>query len=183
MQLARKVQDMTDPIAEMVLAGRHREAVEQCVQAHGLSIGRVCMAFLGNQAEADDAVQETLLAAYRSFATYRAEGTVRSWLFAIARRVCARKVESRKREMTILELVPRDEDHNGLQLRQRARVVRIALDKIKPSERDALVLRYVADLSHKEIAEACDIDEPAARKRISRALQSLAAVLPKESDV
>jgi RNA polymerase sigma-70 factor (ECF subfamily) len=56
--------------------------------------------------------------------------------------------------------------------------VRDALAKLKPSEREALVLRYVADLSHREIAAACNLDEPTARKRISRALARLRTVMP-----
>ncbi|HET7608416.1 MAG TPA: sigma-70 family RNA polymerase sigma factor, partial [Gammaproteobacteria bacterium] len=55
-----------------------------------------------------------------------------------------------------------------------------ALEKLKPSEREALALRYVADLSHREIAEACGLDEAAARKRVSRALDRLRSVMPTE---
>ena len=51
---------------------------------------------------------------------------------------------------------------------------------MKPSEREALVLRFVADLSHREIAVACGLDEAAARKRISRALARLRSVMPTE---
>ena len=54
------------------------------------------------------------------------------------------------------------------------------LASLKPSERDALVLRYVAELSHREIATACNIDEAAARKRVSRALDALRTVIPAE---
>ena len=46
--------------------------------------------------------------------------------------------------------------------------------------REALVLRYVADLSHREIALACNLDEPTARKRISRALARLRSVMPEQ---
>jgi RNA polymerase sigma-70 factor (ECF subfamily) len=59
-------------------------------------------------------------------------------------------------------------------------VVRDALEKLKPSEREALVLRFVADLSHREIAVACGLDEAAARKRISRALARLRSIVPTE---
>ena len=59
-------------------------------------------------------------------------------------------------------------------------MLRDALDKLKPSEREALVLRFVADLSHREIAAACNLDEAAARKRISRALARLRSVMPDE---
>jgi RNA polymerase sigma-70 factor (ECF subfamily) len=54
------------------------------------------------------------------------------------------------------------------------------MSKLKPSERDVLVLRYVADLSHREIGVACGLDEATARKRISRALSRLRQILPSE---
>ena len=81
----------------------------------------------------------------------------------------------------MLEVVPTDgEARDAFEIRRRARVVRDALDHLKPTEREALVLRYVADLSHREIALACGIDEPAARKRISRALARMRTVVPAE---
>ena len=56
--------------------------------------------------------------------------------------------------------------------------IRDGLAKLKPTEREALVLRFVADLSHREIAIACNLDEATARKRTSRALARLRSILP-----
>ena len=53
---------------------------------------------------------------------------------------------------------------------------------MRPSDRDALLLRFGADLSFKEVAAACGIDETAARKRVSRALARLRSVLEDEND-
>ena len=51
---ALAVVDKADPIAELVLAGRHRDALAACAEAHGAILGRLCMALLGSQADADD---------------------------------------------------------------------------------------------------------------------------------
>jgi RNA polymerase sigma-70 factor (ECF subfamily) len=64
--------------------------------------------------------------------------------------------------------------------RRRARSIRTALDELKPSERDVVVLRYEAGLSYREIADACGIDEATARKRTSRALVRLREALKGE---
>lgn len=179
--LAQAMESPVDPIEELIAGGRHREALAACARAHGPALGRVCMALLGSQADADEAVQESLLAAHRGFAGFRRDGTVRAWLFGIARHVCARRLEGRRRDQRLLEVVPADgAADDGFATRQRARLVRRGLEQLKPSERDALVLRYVADLSHREIAVACQIDEAAARKRVSRALEALRSVLPAE---
>jgi len=172
---------VNDPIIELIRAGQHRDAVAACARTHHNVLGRLCMALLGSQADADEAVQETLLRAHRGMATYRAEGSLKAWLCGIARHVCAHVLETRTRTREMLELVPTEgEARDAFEARRRTRVVRDALDRLKPSEREALVLRYVADLSHREIAMACGLDEQAARKRISRALARMRTVVPTE---
>jgi RNA polymerase sigma-70 factor (ECF subfamily) len=174
-----------DPIAVLVARGRHRDAIAACARAYHAVLGRLAMALLGSQADADEAVQETLYRAHRAMATFRAEGSIRAWLCGIARHVCAHVLETRKRAPVLLEVVPDGEpaspgERDAFATRRRARALREALGKLKPSEREALVLRYVADLSHREIAVACGIDEPAARKRLSRALARMRSVMPEE---
>ncbi len=178
MALASRPEDH-DPIGQLVHDGRHREALAACAETHGKVLGRLCMALLGSQADADEATQETLLRAHRAMATYRAEGSVKAWLCGIARHVCAHMLETRRKQRELLEIVPHEtEARDVFESRRRARVLRDALDKLKPSEREALVLRFIADLSHREIALACHLDEPTARKRISRALVRLRTVMP-----
>ena len=172
---------VVDPIAALVRDGHHRDAVAACARTHGAILGRLCMALLGSQADADEATQETLLRAHRAMATYRAEGSIKAWLCGIARHVCAHVLETRRKGRELLEVVPTDEGgRDELAQRQRARALREALAQLKPSERDALVMRYVADLSHREIALACNLDEATARKRISRALARLRSVVTDE---
>ncbi len=172
-----------DPVAALIARGDHRAALAECARAHGAAVGRLCMAWLGSQAEAEEATQETLLAAFDAMRAYRAESSVRSWLYGIARHVCARRQETRQRREARLRLVRSDsEEAQGaeslLAVRRRAERVRDALEQLKPSERDAVVLRYEAELSFREVADACGIDEGAARKRVSRALERLRALLP-----
>ena len=165
-------------IEALIRCGRHRDALTACALEHGAVIGRLCMALLGSQADADEATQETLLRAHRGMASYRGEGSVKSWLCGIARHVCVHMLESRRRGRDIAERagLP-DDSQDAFAIRRRARAIRRGLDQLRPSEREALVLRYVADLPHREIATALSLDEAAARKRISRALAHLRAVI------
>lgn len=181
----QSVEVEADPIAELIARGDTRAAVARCAELHGASLGRLCMALLGSQSDAEEVVQETLLAAHRAMSTYRADGTVRAWLFGIARRQCARHLERRGRPARAahLQLVTDDEaagPADEMAARRRARALRDALAKLRPTEREALVLRYQADLSFREIAALCGIDEAAARKRASRGLERMRALIDVE---
>ncbi len=168
-----------------ITQGAYRDATALCVRAHGASLGRLCMAMLGSQAEADECVQEVLMAAHDGFREFRHEGTVRAWLFGIARRMCARRLEMRGRRERRLRLVFDASEaarlpDDVLEQKRRAERVRWALEELKPSERDAVVMRYQAGLDYAEIAAACAIDEAAARKRVSRGLARMKELLGAE---
>ena len=168
-----------DPVARALERGDRRGAIVHCARLHGDAIGRLCMALTGSQADAEDLAQETLLAAYDGIETWRREGSIKSWLFTIARRKCARLLERRARRTARLRLVhdaERDREPNqaiDLAARERAEQARHALDGMRPSAREALLLRFQADLSYREVAEVCGIDEATARKRVSRAIGAM----------
>jgi RNA polymerase sigma-70 factor (ECF subfamily) len=173
-----------ETIQRAIRDGDHRAALNLCARQHGLSLGRLCMALVGSQAEADDLVQETLLDAHAGFAGFRSDGSFRAWLFAIARRKCARHLERRGRQRARLTLV-HDSDRSppaldALLEQEQASTARAALAEIRPSEREALILRYVGELSFREVGEACGIDEAAARKRVSRALSRLRTLVGRQ---
>ncbi|MFO0758994.1 MAG: sigma-70 family RNA polymerase sigma factor [Byssovorax sp.] len=176
--------DEGEAIAELIAAGQHREALARCARAYAIPLGRLCMAFTGSQAESEELVQETLLAAFDALGQYRGDGSVKAWLFGIARRICGRHVEMRARRQEKLRLVHdtgRGRDAADLALeKERAERARAALGKLKPSEREAVVLRFEGDLSFRELGVACGLDEATARKRVSRALARLRADLGEE---
>ena len=75
-----------DPIEDLIREGRHREALTACARTHAAILGRLSMALLGSQADADEAVQETLLRAWRSPRVMAQDpATARSWMFTVAR--------------------------------------------------------------------------------------------------
>jgi len=182
MALDSAATDGADPIAVRIREGAHREAVTMCVREHGAALGRLCMAMLGNQAEAEETAQEVLIAAHGAMGSFRGDGSVRAWLYGIARRLCARRIETRVRRDRKLRLVHDAAEQANLpddvvERRRQAEHIRGALESLKPSERDAVLLRYQAGLSYREIADICGVDEAAARKRTSRALASLRLML------
>jgi RNA polymerase sigma-70 factor (ECF subfamily) len=152
-------------------------AAELLVDTHAAAIGRTCMALLGSQSEAEDALQETLLAALDGLEAFRGEGTLRAWLLSVARRRCARRLEARSRERDAKQGMPLPDAEPSAERTTMARRARLLLEQIRPSEREALVLRFAAELSFRELGVACGIDEAAARKRVSRGLARLRSLL------
>jgi RNA polymerase sigma-70 factor (ECF subfamily) len=178
---AGKDKPADEQIAEAIDGGDLRRAVVICSREHGATIGRLCMSMLGSQQDAEDVTQETLIDAYNALSSWRREGSARSWLLSIARRKCARLIEKRVRRTAKLRLV-HDADREAssddmtekqVLLKERADAARDALGTVRPSEREALVLRYGAGLSFREVGAACGIEEAAARKRVSRAIATL----------
>jgi len=161
---------------DIVLAierGDRRAALSLCARRHGAALGRLCMALLGSQTEADDAVQETLLAAHAGFDDFRSDGSLRAWLYGIARRRCARVKERRGAVEAGTDTADERTADDLLDVRRRAERARNLLERVRPTEREALLLRYGAELSFREVGAATGVDEATARKRVSRALARL----------
>ncbi len=121
-----------DPVARAIESGQRREAIVLCVREHGAALARLCMALVGVRAEADELAQETLLTAHASLDAWRGEGSVRAWLFGIARKQCARHVEKQRRQTAKLRLVTPGEAPSAeelVQFRQRADQARAALER------------------------------------------------------
>src|SRR6059058_3467490 len=68
-----------------------------------------CYRMLGSPFEAEDAVQETLIRAWRSFDKFEGRSAVRSWLYRIATNVCYDMLGSRNRRATPMDMGPAQE--------------------------------------------------------------------------
>ena len=182
--VSRKTDNVSadDAIRSALIDGDYHEAVERCACEYGDAVGRLCTALVGSFDDAQELAQDTFIAAYKAFHSYRSEGSIRAFLFGIARHLCARHVETRTRRETKLRLVhfadaPTTDTHELLAKKQTAERAREVLSVLRPSERDALVLRFHRGLCFREVAEACGVDEPTARKRVGRAIVRLRSII------
>ena len=154
----------------MVAAGSGLPPFERVVEDHGPALLRFCTAEIGPE-RADDCFQETLLAALRAYEGLRDPRATRAWLFSIA----ARKAVDLHRERA---RSPRpDPDLEALGAVGAAPQPDPALwsrvRSLPPKQRQAVTLRYQADLSHREIARVLGISEAAARRNVFEALARL----------
>ena len=119
-----------------------------------------CYRMLGSGFEADDAVQETMLRAWRSSAQFEGRSSVRSWLYRIATNVCLDMLRGRRRRARPMEVGPSsppDESFLGDMLPEHMWVSPIADDRILPVDadpaevveaRDTIRLAFVTALQH-----------------------------------
>jgi RNA polymerase sigma-70 factor, ECF subfamily len=82
-------------IVDAVLAG-DRDAFRRLVERESASVIRACQRVLGDHAEAEDAAQEAFVTAYRSLASWRADGPFGAWLTRIAVRIALRQAGKRR---------------------------------------------------------------------------------------
>jgi RNA polymerase sigma-70 factor (ECF subfamily) len=124
---------------------------------------------------AEDLTQETYARAFRSLPGFRAESSVRAWVFAIARRVAAdhlRYVRSRPR--LVPDVAPDETDAASPGDLAESVALRGLLDLLDPDRKLAFVLTQLVGLSYTEAAETCGCPVGTIRSRVARAREDLA---------
>lgn len=170
------------------------------LEAHRVALAGHCYRMLGSVVDADDAVQETLLRAWRGIGTFDGRAALGTWLHRIATNVCLDALGDRRREQRVFaEAAPAaparrhwlqpvanaDPDQRAAPgaldpaaLVDRQESVRLAfvaaLQHLPPKQRAALLLAEVLGWSAQEIADAIDATVPAVNSALQRARASLA---------
>jgi RNA polymerase sigma-70 factor (ECF subfamily) len=134
----------------------------------------------GDEAVAEDLLQETVVEAIRSAHTFRGDSSLRTWMCAIARRRLARHYEAERRQAVVesgLALIGADAE----QIERRDEVIR-ALGRLPALHRQALVLRYLDDLSVAEVARELGRTVVQAQSLLQRAREGLRRQLESGND-
>jgi len=154
-------------IVAAVLAG-DRDAFRVLVDRESAATIRACYRVLGNLSEAEDAAQEAFVTAYRSLASWRADGPFGAWIARIAVRIAMREAERRKAVAWARPSPAADADA-GDPLRalpagsatdpervalqgERQRAIREAVARLDEPYREVVALRFFAERSLDEIA-------------------------------
>ena len=172
---------------EQLLVRAHQAGDERAFQQIVRSQHRALYAHayrrLGNHESAEDAVQDTLLRAYRALPSFDGDLRLRAWLHRILTNVCHDEGKRRRRQTDLidkLELEPVELAPDPIEeavLHDTVRIMSDALAELPESYREALVLRYVDGLSFREVAEITGVTEENARARVHRGRLALHKVL------
>jgi RNA polymerase sigma-70 factor (ECF subfamily) len=140
-------------------------------------VWRLCAA-LGDPGSADDLTQETYLRAFGSLHRFEGRSSVRTWLLAIARRVCADALRARRRRPTLVRVDLADvEVTDGADRVGEHAAVRDLLARLDADRREAFVLTQVVGLSYAEAGEVAGCPVGTIRSRVARARADLVAAL------
>jgi RNA polymerase sigma-70 factor, ECF subfamily len=149
-----------------------KEEFERTAVVHAQSLLRVAKRLLGNRSAAEDAVQETLLAGWRSFDQFRRFTNCRAWLFKIMLRIIG-KHHRRQLTLPICKL-PAGCDFDNLLAVPTACVqtnseLLAAIDSLHQEKRTVLILAIVEGFTFKEISTMLDLPIGTVMSRLSRA--------------
>lgn len=145
---------------------------------------RLAQSYLDDRAEAEDATQEIFIAAHKNLKRFRGDSSVKTWLYTIGTNLCRRRLRQRKRREVIWGRWERDQtekhtpslEHQAVRSESDA-ALWAAVDELKPKHREPIILRYVHDLTAREIGEVLGISEGTVYSRIHYAQKQLRGVL------
>ena len=138
---------------------------------------RLAAGMLRNRDDAEDAVQEAALKAWRKRSTFRAGAEPRPWFLAIVANEC--RMARRQRWWSVLKVADIATLESGPEQSGTSDLQR-ALLKLSPEERLPLVLHFYLDLPLDEVARALRVSPAAAKSRIYRAAKRLRSDLTLE---
>jgi RNA polymerase sigma-70 factor (TIGR02960 family) len=157
-----------------------------------------CYRMLGSVHDAEDALQETLLRAWRYLSGFEGRSTFRAWLYRIATNVCLAALEKRREpEPPIdepgvltpypdawLDELPSDAAEPGARydLRESVQLALLAVvQTLPPRQRAALLLRDVLGFSAKEVGQLLDVSSTSVHSAVRRARATLEERAPRRT--
>ena len=150
-------------------------------------LGRYAVRMLGNHADAEDALQETFVRAYRSLGRCTDPDRFGAWVFGILVNRCRTIGAQRARrerwqvadESAVLRAAVREDPAGRQALRE---AITAALARVAPMLREAFLLKFVEELSYEEMAEVTGASIPALKMRVLRARSELQRLLGSVTD-
>ena len=163
-------------------------AVESVLSSgsHRAELTAYCRRMLGSSVDAEDAVQETLLRAWRASGRFEGRAPLRAWLYRIASNVCLDALGQSARRPLLVAEVPEPRDPRGepdpfdrALARERLRTAIVAaIGKLPARQRAVLLLRDVLSWRASEVAELLGTTTAGVNSALQRARAALGAIEP-----
>jgi RNA polymerase sigma-70 factor, ECF subfamily len=184
-------------------SGGDERAFRELVEPYRLRLHAHCYRMLGSLHDAEDAVQEALLRAWRGLPRFERRSSFKSWLYRIATNTCLRLIERRPKRVMPIEYGPPAEPGDALdepllesvwidpypdapeasyEERESVELAFIAaLQHLPPRQRAVLITRDVLNFSANEVAELLETSPAAVNSALQRAHKLVEERLPEHS--
>lgn len=161
-------------------AGGERDAQRELFHAHRVGVHHTLYRILGNNRDLEDLIQDAFLEIFRSLKSYRGDSTLSRWCQTIATRSAFLYIGKRKPasvDLAIVEdIVASDHDtRRHAMMRDAARRLYAALDRIEAKQRIAFALAVIDGLSLAEVAQLTESTVFSVKTRVWRARKQLFA--------
>jgi RNA polymerase sigma-70 factor (ECF subfamily) len=170
-----------DELMRLASAGQ-RAAYEALVRRHQARLRAYCARWCGSAVAGDDLAQECFVEVWERRSGYVAQGKFKSYLFQIAANRCKNQVRSEQRARAATDAggahvhaEPPGSDRFAIAQRQER--LQHGLSKLSDVQREAVLLRYSAELDYGEIASLLGVPEPTLRSRVFLGLIKLRRLL------
>ena len=174
------MKDESDELLVRRVVAGDTQVYAELVARYRVQLGRYAVRMLGNQADAEDALQDTFVRGYRSLARCKPE-RFRFWLFGILINRCRTYAAQRTRRQalmtsddSIVANAAAVETGDNLEWR---RAIDWALDQLPADQKEAFLLKHVEDLSYEEMQDVTGARIPALKMRVFRAREALRRLL------
>lgn len=166
------------------LKGGNRSEFARLVEANYQLIYRLAFKILGNQQDAEDALQETFIKAFRYLKDFDGRSSISTWLYRIATNEALMILRKHKVDMVSVDepLAEGEEEQEPLQIvdwccmpeeelmsSEAKQTLDRAIERLPVSLRLVFVLRDIQGLSTRETGEVLDLSDTAVKTRLSRA--------------
>lgn len=185
-------------LAQRIAAG-DLDALQVLMRRHNQTLYRTARSILKDDAEAEDAVQESYLLAYRAMGKFRGDAKLATWLVRIVVNESIGRMRKRKRRAEVIELSGDSAQHGadtGVNMhevspeqpeqaalrKETRRLLEARIDQLPDAFRTVFVLRALEEMSVEEAAVCLDIPEATVRTRYFRARGLLREALAREID-
>jgi RNA polymerase sigma-70 factor (ECF subfamily) len=180
------------------VAASDRDAIRFLLKRHNQALYRTARAILGDDAEAEDALQEAYVKAIRAMGSFRSDAKLSTWLTRIVVNEALGRLKRRRRAANVIPLAgditdnpealerPDDLSTTPEAIAARAetrRIMESGIDALPGAFRAVFVLRGIEEMSVEETAAALDIPEATVRTRFFRARSMLRESLSRKLDV
>jgi RNA polymerase sigma-70 factor (ECF subfamily) len=168
-------------------------AWEQLVRVHTRHVYALCYRFTGSAPEAQDLTQEVFLRVFRTLKSFHStEGSFGTWLARVTRNLLIdnyrrtrqeRVTDSIEEQLPMLEQVGPGvsaRPDQALAGREASEILQVALQRLSPELREAVILRDLQEMEYREIADVLAIPEGTVKSRINRGRAELGRILRKQ---